>query len=643
MGRVYLATGPDGEQVAVKVVRPDFADDTEFRLRFRHEVAAARRVHGRFTAEVVAADVDGERPWLATEYVPGPSLRDAVAERGPMPPDAVLLLAAGLAEALRAVHDAGLVHRDLKPGNVLLADDGARVIDFGIARAADDTNLTTTGVHIGSPRFTAPEQAVGRPVSAATDVFSLGMVLAFAATGRTPFGDGDAHILLYRVAHEPPDLSDLPRELHPLVTACLAKDPAKRPTLDEVVRLCGVTGSEDWLAEAITERVRDRLPVWSADTIGTVRSRRRHGLAALLAVALVIVLSWSDRGPTATNPRAGLVLSGASAPLVFSPDGKVLATAGDGAVRLWDTATGSLVRELRGLSPAGAGYLAFRQDSRFLIAGDLGGHVLVWDVATGRRTASVAVGGQNSVVAVGFTTHMHAALASGTAGRALALVLLAPGSGPTSPQNLEMWDVTAGKRLVTFSQVGNRGHQYTFTPDAHVVVVAGSHAVTLWDAGNQRQITSLAVEGGESWILALSGDGQFLVTGEASLDDRTGDLTVNPLVMIRDLVNLRRVTMLPVTDHAKVPEVAAFSQDGRVIATTAEPPGDYVALWDATRPAPVPLATVAGPAARAASDVALSPDGRRLAASSDSEVRLWDISARVADVPAPAAGPFAPR
>jgi serine/threonine kinase PknH len=144
MGRVYLATAPDGQQVAVKMVRPDLAGDAEFRDRFRREVAAARRVHGRFTAEVLAAEVDGGQPWLATAYVPGPSLRGAVNERGPMVPDSVLLLAAGLTEALRAVHAAGLVHRDLKPDNVLLADDGPRVIDFGIARAAEDTSLTTT-------------------------------------------------------------------------------------------------------------------------------------------------------------------------------------------------------------------------------------------------------------------------------------------------------------------------------------------------------------------------------------------------------------------------------------------------------------------------------------------------------------------
>lgn len=638
MGRVYLATGPDGEQVAVKVIRPDFADDTEFRLRFRHEVAAARRVHGRFTAEVVAADVDGDRPWLGTEYVPGPSLRDAVAERGPMPPDAVLLLAAGLAEALRAVHDAGLVHRDLKPANVLLADDGPRVIDFGIARAADDTNLTTTGVHIGSPRFTAPEQAVGRPVSAATDVFSLGMVLAFAATGGTPFGDGDAHVLLYRVAHEPPDLSGLPPELRPLVAACLDKDPDKRPSLDEVVRRCGVTGSQDWLAEAITERVRDRRPVWSAETVGTVRTRRRSAVAVVMAVALTLVLSWQDGmspAPRSTpRPRAdGLVaaLPGARTPMTFSPDGKLLATTGDGAVRLWDTATGKLVRTLREPTRYSASYLVFRRDGRFLATGHPGLGVRVWEVATGRVSASVE-SSVDPVVAVGFTDDGHA----------LALFLVS-GVDATVPQDLEMWDVTAKQLICTFSQVGDTSHQYAFTPDAHVLIVAGSHAITLWDAGNQRRITSMPSLRGETWILDLSDDGRFLVTGEASFDDRTDHFTVNPVVTIRDLASRQLITTLPVNNVTDASEIAAFSRDGRVIATTAEPPGDYVTLWDATWQHPIPFTTVAGPATGPATEITISPDGRRLAAASHSEVKLWDISARVSDVPALAAGPYAPR
>jgi serine/threonine protein kinase len=164
MGQVYLARSPGSRLVAVKVIRPELAADRDFRSRFAREVSAARRVSGMFTAPVVAADPDGHPPWLATAYVPGPSLADAVAQRGPLPPDVVLTLTAGLAEALLAIHAAGLVHRDLKPSNVLLAEDGPRVIDFGISRAADASALTQTGMIMGSPGYLAPEQAEGRPV-----------------------------------------------------------------------------------------------------------------------------------------------------------------------------------------------------------------------------------------------------------------------------------------------------------------------------------------------------------------------------------------------------------------------------------------------------------------------------------------------
>ena len=188
MGRVYLGLSPGGRSVAVKVIRADLAQDAEFRARFRREVAVARKVSGLFTAPVIDADVDGPVPWLATAYVPGPSLADAVSEHGPLPAASVLALARGLAEGLSAIHAAGVVHRDLKPANVLLAEDGPRVIDFGISRAVEASALTHTGLVVGSPGFMSPEQAEGREVGPPSDIFSLGAVLAFAATGQGPFG-----------------------------------------------------------------------------------------------------------------------------------------------------------------------------------------------------------------------------------------------------------------------------------------------------------------------------------------------------------------------------------------------------------------------------------------------------------------------
>jgi eukaryotic-like serine/threonine-protein kinase len=230
MGRVYLGRSPGGRHVAIKVIRAELAENADFRARFAHEASAARKVSGIFTAPVVDADLDGPIPWLATSYIAGPSLSDAIAERGPMPAALVLRLAAGLAEGLAAIHAAGVVHRDLKPTNVLLAEDGPRLIDFGISRSMETTSLTRTGMVVGSPGFMSPEQAEGRPIGPPSDVFSLGAVLTFAATGEGPFGEGSTVALLYRVVTSEPNTRGLPAEIRPMIERCLAKDERQRPT-----------------------------------------------------------------------------------------------------------------------------------------------------------------------------------------------------------------------------------------------------------------------------------------------------------------------------------------------------------------------------------------------------------------------------
>ncbi|MBT1104320.1 serine/threonine protein kinase [Streptomyces anulatus] len=235
MGVVYLAHTRGGRPIALKVVREDFAADPGFRLRFADEVASARRIHGLFTAQVIDSGVDDPVPWLATAYVPGPSLAQAVQRHGPLPPRTVLLLVAGIAEALQAIHGAGVVHRDLKPANVLIAEDGPRVIDFGIARAADATGLTAAGLRIGTAAYMAPEQAMGLPVTPAADVFALGALAVYVAGGMPPFGSGPESATLYRVVHEPPDLSRVPPDLRDLFVGCLAKQPGLRPAPDDII------------------------------------------------------------------------------------------------------------------------------------------------------------------------------------------------------------------------------------------------------------------------------------------------------------------------------------------------------------------------------------------------------------------------
>lgn len=268
MGQVFLARSERGRTVAIKLIRPDLAEQQHFRDRFRAEVQAARKVGGAWTAPVLDADVDDRVPWVATGYVAGPSLQRVVSglrgvpaaesgAYGPLPERSVRALGAGLAGALQDIHRAGLIHRDLKPSNILLTIDGPRVIDFGIARVLDtvsDGGLTRTGAMVGSPGFMSPEQVRGERVTPACDVFCLGSVLAYAATGRQPFGmaDSQVHAMLFRIAQEDPDLTGVPVDLVELIQDCLTKDPAARPTTDAVLERLGDTDSaEPWLPGAL--------------------------------------------------------------------------------------------------------------------------------------------------------------------------------------------------------------------------------------------------------------------------------------------------------------------------------------------------------------------------------------------------------
>ena len=316
MGRVYLGFSAAGRAVAVKVVHPALAGDQEFRARFRREAAAAQAVSGAYTASVVAAGPDDDPPWLATVFVPGPSLPDAVADGGPLPAASVWRLAAGLVEALQALHSRGLVHRDLKPANVLLAVDGPRVIDFGISRALEATSVTATGTTVGTPSFMSPEQAEGGPPEPAGDVFSLGGVLAFAATGAAPFGDGSPAEVLYRVVHSAPALDGIPVPLRDLVSGCLAKAPAARPPLSRLAAAiaaaapaAAVSSPTSFWPDALTDLIRayhDRLSPDAAAGEGPERTRLNAGRTVTGPLAAP--------GPGRTPPGSGQAGSPAAPP-----------------------------------------------------------------------------------------------------------------------------------------------------------------------------------------------------------------------------------------------------------------------------------------------------------------------------------------
>jgi hypothetical protein len=333
MGRVLLGVAPDGRLAAVKQVHRGFAHDPGFRERFRREVEVSRLVSGAYTAAVMDADAHAPTPWLASVFVAGPSLQEAVDATGPLPAAVVRHLAAGLASALIGIHRAGLVHRDLKPANVLLAGDGPRVIDFGIARAAEGgTDLTHTGVILGSPAFMSPEQADGRPLTPASDVFSLGALLVLAATGHSPFAGASGPQSLYNVVHTHPDLRFLPPEVRAVAEPCLAKDPARRPTPAQVLDLLGPLPpvQRPWPPAVHALIARREAEVAAVLAEKPARRGRRIALAAAAAAVVAggtltaVTLTSGDDGATAapasTSAAPPVTTTSAPDPDPLGPD-----------------------------------------------------------------------------------------------------------------------------------------------------------------------------------------------------------------------------------------------------------------------------------------------------------------------------------
>ena len=318
MGVVYLGVAWDGSQVAVKVLRPELAGDQEFRQRFGREVAALVRVKGACTVRVIEADSQSSTPFVVTEYAQGPSLSEHIDKYGSVDPGMLHALATGLAEALTVIHAAGIMHRDLKPSNIILTDAGPKVIDFGIARRQDTTGMTKTGMMVGSMGFMAPEQISGHPGPAA-DIFAWGVTVAYAATGRSPFGAGNAHSILYRIVYGDPDVAAVPDSLRPLVEAALAKDPQSRPTAQQLLdRLTSASGSAQRSADAATQVISSptwqtglysRPPAGRSGEVNRVLPREPSPPAAEL----------TSEPPTAESPSPGTPAPEAPVPVAPAP------------------------------------------------------------------------------------------------------------------------------------------------------------------------------------------------------------------------------------------------------------------------------------------------------------------------------------
>ncbi|MEV2278402.1 protein kinase [Nocardiopsis sp. NPDC049922] len=629
MGEVYLARSPDGHLCALKAVKEDLAHDAQFRARFRREIRAARLVRGPFVPRVVDADPDAPAPWMATEYVPGPTLKEAVLRGGPLPEPSLRVLALGLARALCTIHEAGITHRDLKPSNVLLSPRGPQVIDFGIARAVEGTVLTRTGQTLGTPAYTSPEQITGEEVSARSDVFSMAGTVVFAALGEPPFGSGRPSAVLGRVLDGDPFVDAVPEgPLRDVVAACLAKDPADRPDAErvreELSALPLPSAEHGWLPSPVARQIDDRRsesrradeaerttvpldggaaapdavepgppPGAGADSpdrgARRPRWRRRAAVTGAAAVsALVIVgaaalavtalpLPGQDPPPSAGtggDPSDGP--SGGPDPSDAAPsvtlDGFVydLVFSDDGE-RLYVFGSGTLSTwDWREGVPVDvfepAPYAAYATSTGY-VAAATDGYVEVWEGSSENRVAVVADENEE------YGAYDMPALTDD--GSRLALLASEDGT-PEGDRVIQVWDVATDTAEVEIPVEGVVADIH-FTGDGSRLVATvatrdyATHlGVVVWDAASGRELHRIS--GDEQYAFALSPDGSTLAvvdeTNRARLVDAATGAAVRELAPVDG-------------EHERIHDLS-FSADGeRVLAGTYPSPTGRGSVWDA--------------------------------------------------------------
>ncbi|MET7715135.1 serine/threonine-protein kinase [Streptomyces sp. NPDC005407] len=602
MGVVHLATSASGLRLAVKVIHAEHASDPEFRARFRQEVAAARKVSGAFTAPVVDADPEAERPWMATLFIEGPTLAERVKRNGPLGSEELRKAGAGLAEALRDIHRVGVVHRDLKPSNVLLAPDGPKVIDFGISRPADSDLRTETGKLIGTPPFMAPEQFQRpREVGPAADVFAMGAVLVHAATGRGPFDSDSPYIVAYQVVHNEPDLAGVPADLVPLFRRCLAKDPAERPTPYELmVALRGSSPSSSYDTQAYipaqrTPDPRESAPLVPAAGHRTLTRRKIRWAGAALAVLVtagIVVVRTVGGGDTAAPapsvPRAEQTFRPWSVPLRGGDDENrtpVCASAGSG---LYCTAPG--IKAAR-LNPA---------DGKTL-----------WSAKTGDSAAQTDEG-------------MTPVLAGGL------LQVVAPGGDRLEALDPESGEVSWDVDISRYSTVRPAG-------DVVLLVTDGGLVRAVDAATGKERWTRQRGGRGSQWVASAGGDGPALAVTPSADGTSTLVSAVDPAS--GDLLWEKRVkgTLSPARSAGGFLYLLSANTDGFTDAVVRlDTEGKPRAVRRIPLPAPVDQAqaTVAG------DTVYLSGSGGSLLAldtGGTKPAQLWRLETSVTHLSRPAA------